>query len=156
MKYKQYPFLITAVLVLTMAFLTGCGPFIQKIAGGGIELESLKEKNPEVVSTFRTANENGKKVLVIFDAAWCGYCRKFNQITMKDREVRKTLTDFEVVNIDVDRSPEAMKVFQKASGGQKIGGVPTLMIFNSNGTHKARVTAYYKPPKFNDFLKKNS
>jgi len=127
---------------------------MQKSNSNRLDFASLDIDNPQVEKTFQTAKANNKNVLVVFDAVWCGYCRKFNTITMKDSRVEKTLADFEVVNIDVDKFPKAVKAFEKNTGG-KIEGVPTLMIFSSNGVKKERVTGFYQAGKFNRFLKKN-
>jgi len=74
---------------------------------------------------------------------------------MKDSHVKKSLVNFELVNIDADKFPKAVKAFEENAGG-KITGVPTLMIFSSDGVKKTRVTGFYKAGKFNRFLEKNS
>ena len=154
MKLIRTKFLLSTTLLLTLFLSGGCGSLIQKLRPGGLDFGSLDIDNPKVAETFETAKANNKNVLLIFDAVWCGYCRKFNQLTMKDAEVKKTLSGFEVVNIDVDKYPKAVKAFEKVAGG-KITGVPTLMIFSSNGNQTARVSGYFKAKGFNRFLKKD-
>ena len=138
-------FLLASILLATSLF-TNCQ---KKGMPGGLDYNSLKVTDAKVVQTFKTAKENNKKVLLIFDAVWCGYCRKFNQITMKDAEVKKTLADFEILNIDVDKFPEVVSAFKN------IKSVPTMMIFSPEGIQTDETGGYVKAEKFNRILKKN-
>lgn len=153
MKFIGTKYLVL-ILLIAICLFSSCNVLSQRLNPSGIDFSSLDIDYPQIEKTFQAAKANDKNVLVIFDAVWCGYCRKFNTITMKDSEVKKSLVNFEVVNIDVDKYPKAVKAFEKNAGG-KIEGVPTLMIFSSDGVKKTRVTGFYKAQKFNNFLRKN-
>ena len=119
---------------------------------GGVDFNSLNVQDTKVLKTFETAEANGKNVLLIFDAVWCGYCRKFNQITMKDTEVKKTLAGFEVINVDVDKYPKVLSAFTNG----KSTGIPAIMMFSPEGIQTEKLVGYIKAPAFNKILKKNT
>lgn len=122
---------------------------------GGIDYNSLEVKDTRVVETFKNARENNKNVLVIFDAAWCGVCRKFNQETMKDAEARRTLADYVVINIDVDKFPEPTKAFGRRGGKTRIESVPTVMIFSPEGIQADEFVGFRNGKRFNKILKRS-
>lgn len=122
---------------------------------GGVNFNSLNLNETKVVETFKTAKQNGKNVLVIFDATWCGVCREFNQKTMKDSQVVKSLKDYEVVNVDVDKFPEIAKAFGRRAGKSRIDGVPTVMIFSSEGLQLDEFVGAYDGSGFDRILKRN-
>lgn len=155
MRKKRTKQILHTILLFTIIFSVSCKTLLQKRMPNGIDFSSLKVQDTKVLKTFETAKANNKKVLLIFDAVWCGYCRKFNQQTMKDLEVRKTLADFETLNIDVDKYPKVVKAFESGSVYKKIKGVPTIMIFSSDGIQTDEITGYYKAKKFNKVLKRN-
>ncbi|NNE99984.1 MAG: thioredoxin family protein, partial [Pyrinomonadaceae bacterium] len=122
---------------------------------GGVDYNALDVKDAKVVQTFKAARENDRNVLVIFDAVWCGVCRKFNGQTMKDPQVRKTLAEYEVINIDVDKFPEPTNAFGKRRNLSRIESVPTIMIFSSEGIQTDEFTGFYNGKRFNRILKRN-
>ena len=98
-------FLLASLLLAGFSF-TGCKKAVMK---GGVDFNSISVQESKVIKTFETAKQNDKNVLVFFDAAWCGSCRKLNQFTMKDAKIRKTLADYELINVDVDKFPDVPK-----------------------------------------------
>ncbi len=143
-----------ATLLLTFAILfANCES--QKMMPGGLDFNSLDVKNPEIVKTFEAAKEKNKNVLLVFDAVWCGYCRLFNQKTMKDAEVQKTLAGFEVLNIDIDKFPDAARAFKSGSAEHGGEGIPAILIFSAEGFQTDEVLGYYEAEEFNEILKRN-
>ncbi len=140
-------------LLFLAALIRGCQS--QRVMPGGVDYNSLEVKDANVVQTFKAAKENNKNVLVIFDAAWCGVCRKFNQETMKDPQVRKTLTSYEVINIDVDKFPAPTDAFGKRGDRSRIEAVPTVMIFSSEGIQADEFVGFRNPKRFNKILKRS-
>jgi thiol:disulfide interchange protein len=122
----------------------------------GVNFNELKLTETKVVETFKNAKVKGKNVLVIFDAVWCSVCEEFNQKTMTDPQVVKTLKeDYEVINIDVDTFPEVTKVFGRRAGKSKIEGVPTVMIFSPEGLQQEEFAGSYDGKAFEQILKRN-
>ncbi len=121
----------------------------------GVNYNSLDVKDAKVIQTFKSAKENGKNVVVIFDAVWCGVCCKFNQQTMKDPEVLKTLADFEVINVDAEKFPEVAKKLGRRAGKTRIRSVPTVMIFSSDGIQADEFIGFYDGKRFNEVLKRS-
>ncbi len=154
MKLFRTKYLLHIALLLTIISSASCKTLLQKGMPNGIDYNSLDIENTQVVKTFETAKKNDKNVLLIFDAAWCGSCRKLNQITMKDARVRKTLADYEVINVDVDKLPNVLQSFRSGSA-KEINSVPTIMIFSPEGIQTDRLVGYYKAKLFNKILKRN-
>ncbi len=148
-------YFLFATLILTMILSAGCNISSRKAMPNGVDFNSLNVKQAKVIKTFETAKSNNKNVLLIFDAVWCGYCRKLNQITMKDAEVQKTLADFEIVNVDVDKYPEVLKAFENGSMSNDDKGVPLILIFSPEGVQIDEVNGYLEAKPFNKILKKN-
>lgn len=149
---RKTSFLLSLIFLAASLFI-GCQS--QKAMPGGVDYNALDVKDAKVIKTFKTAKENDKNVLVIFDAVWCGVCRKFNQETMKDSAVRKTLGDYEVINIDVDKFPGPTDAFGKRRDLSRIESVPTIMIFSPEGIQTDEFAGFYNGKKFNKVLKRN-
>ena len=143
-------FIITSLLAIL--FLFGCKIPTQNAMPGGVDFNSLNVQDEKVLKTFETAKANDKNVLLIFDAVWCGYCRKLNTITMKDAEVQKTLAGYEIINVDVDKYPKVIKKFTKQKGRT---GVPLIMLFSPEGVQIDEIGGFHRAKPFNKILKKN-
>jgi thiol:disulfide interchange protein DsbD len=122
---------------------------------GGIDYNSLNVQNSKVKKVFQTAKSNNKKVMLIFDAVWCDYCRKLNQRVLKDAEVQKTLAGFEVINVDVDKYPEVLKTFASGSKGFDGRGVPAILIFSSEGFQMDQIVGFLETKPFNKRIKRS-
>ena len=47
---------------------------------------------------------NGEKIIIDFETEWCGWCKKLNQITFKDRSVINYANDhFISIKIDAEK-----------------------------------------------------
>ena len=139
-------------LLLTIILSIGCNISSKKLMPGGVDFNSLNVQDKQVLKTFETAKANDKNVLLIFDAVWCGYCRKLNTITMKDAEVQKTLAGYEVINVDVDKYPKVLKKFTKEKGRT---GIPLIMLFSPEGVQIDEIGGFLRAKPFNKILKKN-
>ena len=128
-KMKLNHVILYSTILFTILTSAGCITATKNAMPGGVDFNSLNVQDAKVVKTFETAKANNKNVLLIFDAVWCGYCQKFNQKTMKDAEVQKTLANFEVINVDVDKYPKVLQAFTNG----KSEGVPLIMLFSPEG-----------------------
>jgi len=86
------------------------------------------------------AGKEGKKVIIVFHASWCGWCRKF-EASIADPSCKDFFdNNFVVRYLDIleraDKkdleNPDAIAVYNK-NGGQG-GGIPFFLIFDKNRT----------------------
>ena len=143
------------IAILTLLFVVLSCAKSDRPMPGGIDYNSLNVQNREVTGVFQKAKSNDKKVMLIFDAVWCGYCRMLNQRVLKDPEVKKTLAGFEVINVDVDKYPKILKTFVDASESFDGKGVPAILIFSSEGLQTDQIEGFLETEPFNRRLKQN-
>lgn len=77
---------------------------------------------------FKDEVMNGKKVLVDFNATWCGPCRMLKPILeefSKDSKVK-------IVSVDIDQNENLAKEYQVYS-------IPCLVLFENNSEVKRNV-----------------
>jgi thiol-disulfide isomerase/thioredoxin len=89
---------------------------------------------------YNQASKEGKSIMIVFHASWCGWCRKFeasvNDPSCKDffdkHFIIKYLDILERGDKKILETPEAIEVYNKY-GGQG-GGIPFFLIFDKNKT----------------------
>jgi thiol-disulfide isomerase/thioredoxin len=86
----------------------------------------------------KTAAKEGKSILIIFHASWCGWCKKF-EASINDPACKEFFNkNFVIKYLDIlergDKksleNPEAIDMYNKF--GDKDGGVPFFLIFDKN------------------------
>ncbi|MBQ8646046.1 MAG: thioredoxin family protein [Bacteroidales bacterium] len=97
--------------------------------------------------------EEGKPVMVMLTASWCGPCKIAKEKVLTDNAVQQELVRFENVIIDID-SKEGKKFLSsldKSAGYE--GGIPFFMLLDSDHNVVASVTGLLKVGRFVEFLK---
>jgi FKBP-type peptidyl-prolyl cis-trans isomerase 2 len=103
---------------------------------GGVEFGTSLEKGMVL------ANESGRPLFVYLHAAWCQWCRKFENDVLNNVEVIKILSgDFINIAIDVDSQ-------SKTAIDLGLFGTPTMVFFDSDGVEKKRVRGYIDKDAF--------
>jgi thioredoxin-related protein len=99
---------------------------------------------------MQQATQEGKYVLLYFQADWCSYCTMMEQTTYKDSEVLRELRDH-FISIKVDTESEASVTWEDQSFTEKefsaymeVGGLPTLLFLSP----ESEVIGHY--PSFAD------
>ena len=89
---------------------------------------------------YKLASKEGKSVMIVFHASWCGWCKKF-EASVKDPSCKDFFEKHFIIRyLDIlergDKktieNPEAIEVYNKY-GGQD-GGIPFFLIFDKNRT----------------------
>lgn len=97
--------------------------------------------------------EEGKPVMVMLTASWCGPCKIAKEKVLTDNAVQQELARFENVIIDID-SKEGKKFvssLDKSAGYE--GGIPFFMLLDSDHNVVASKTGLLKVGSFVEFLK---
>lgn len=92
--------------------------------------------------------ENGRKrqfdrpLVIDFAAEWCIPCRRMDQTTYVDPEVVQEARRFHMVRVDVTRDDPATA---QVVGEFGVLGVPTVIVFSSEGQEHRRAVGYVGP-----------
>ncbi len=139
----SYRYVFTLFLALAGVF--GTGSAAQRITDPWFEGS---------FSEFREdSQKNGKPYVVEIMASWCGYCRKFEKLTMKDPSVLDYMEEqgIRILSIDGEKG-EGLQLARK----NNVKGFPTILFFDSSGDLVKRVDGYLPPRGFLSSLKEFS
>lgn len=80
--------------------------------------------------------EQGRPMLILFTADWCGYCQKMRRNTLENEVVaRRVKEGFVPVLVDVDEAPDLAKRL-------RIAGLPTVLIVSPDRKVTHRIAGY--------------
>ena len=102
----------------------------------------------ELAAALAQSKKQDRKLLIDFDATWCGPCKTMDEWIWTDAEVAGLLTrGFVGVKIDGDLHKDLADKF-------KVAGYPTMIVLNPNGTESHRFTGYLNSADATAFLKR--
>ncbi len=90
---------------------------------------------------LKAGKEEGKPLMVDFEASWCGWCKKLDEITYKDTQVITLSKKFIPVKVDCDTD----RVTPQKYG---IRGLPTIIFMDSAGQILHQIIGYRGPEDF--------
>jgi thiol:disulfide interchange protein DsbD len=102
------------------------------------------------------AKAEKRPLLVDFTADWCIACGKLARLTFADPRVRKRAGQFVGLKIDLsvsDKLPDAEQERLEARGEQikqryKVVGLPTVLVYDSQGKERLRLTDFVDADEF--------
>lgn len=98
---------------------------------------------------YQNALSNNEKIIIDFYADWCIPCKELDAITFSDEKVIKSAEKFKAFKVDMTKTmSDETEILRKKF---EIRGMPTVLIFDSNGSEVERITGFVNA---NEFLKK--
>ncbi len=102
---------------------------------------------PDFLKALQAAEFTGKRILLDFEATWCGPCHTMDEWIWTDAEVAARINAAYIgVKIDVDLEKALVKRFDTK-------GYPTMIILNADGTELRRVVEYQSSKMMLEFLR---
>lgn len=98
-------------------------------------------------AVLKAAKENGKPVILVFSAAWCGPCQKMKKEVYPSNEVQPLQDKFNWAYLDIDDEANG-----KLAEGFKVETIPHLFFLDSAGKTTLDQLKDVTAPK--DFVKK--
>lgn len=92
------------------------------------------------------AEIDGRGVIIDFYADWCIPCKELDAMTFSDPKVIELSKEFETYKADMTESLSAE--VEALRENYNIIGVPTVLILNSNGEEKERITGFVNAEEF--------
>lgn len=81
------------------------------------------------------ATKEHQRVLVVFGANWCVWCRKLDAFFRDHAEVRRELLyEYQVVKVDLGKGDKNTDLIEELGAGVKEGGLPYLTVLAADGS----------------------
>lgn len=130
MEYYKKMLIVLVIVVLGVLILFTITNFqknTQKQQGQTSNSGINIQWNTDLNAAFGLAQKSNKLVFADFYADWCGYCKKLDEDTFVNPNVKqKFAQSYVLVKINVDQNPELASEYQ-------VYGLPTLIIMDSKG-----------------------
>jgi thioredoxin-related protein len=114
---------------------------------------NFAEASPKAIKWYTytdglaAATQQNKKILIIFSANWCGFCKKMNKETFANKAVMDYI-DENIIPVKVDAEAEKKLVSQYA-----ISALPSHVFLSETGNSLGTLTGFIEATKFLSVLK---
>jgi thiol:disulfide interchange protein DsbD len=99
-----------------------------------------------VQAAAATAKSEERPMLVDFTATWCGACKELDKLTFADPAVSREAGRF--VAVKVDATDDEDPVVAQTMESLKVVGLPTVLLFDSQGKEVRRFTDFVDAKNF--------
>ena len=104
------------------------------------------EHSEELAST--KAKTEKRPLLVDFTADWCGACKELAKHTFADPRVMEKAVAAKYIAVKVDATNDEDPQVDVVKGKYKVVGLPTVVIYDSNGQERKRFNEFVGPEPF--------
>jgi len=144
---RRVAFQLVRILSIVL-MLTGASAAIVSATARPVELNWIMNNEQEALDIHR---EGKKPMLIDFTANWCEACGDIDRKTFTNENVKKELARFVLLRMDLS---EITEKDDKTRKKYRVGGLPTLLIYDSEGKESSRITDFIGPEKFIQVIKK--
>ncbi len=125
--------MVSVLTILGMVGLAGCVPGKGSCDRGLYDEQAVAREDIE--KAVERAHKEEKRILLIFGANWCPWCRAFHQLLEMDVKIKEVVeTYYEVVFIDVGRKDKNMDVNERYGNPLQFG-LPVIVILDKKGEY---------------------
>lgn len=124
------------------AFITTAAAFTLVTALAAPE-RSLAWLHVPFAQARERAKAEGRPLLVDFTAAWCNACKELDVVTFAHQSVSSEAGRF--VAVKVDATDDEDPIVQETMTSLRVVGLPTVVVFDSNGREVERFTDFVQP-----------
>lgn len=97
-------------------------------------------------TAVKQQRDTGRPLLIYVTADYCGYCRKMERETWSDAKVSQRIQETVVaLKIDAKKNPDLVKRLE-------VEGLPTTLLFDSEGNLIQRISGYSRAAKVMELL----
>jgi thiol:disulfide interchange protein DsbD len=94
------------------------------------------------------AQAEKRPMLIDFTATWCGACQELAKDTFADPRVQRRALEAKFVAVKVDATNDEDPQVDKIKDKYKVKGLPTVVLYDSNGKEAKRFTEFVGPEPF--------
>lgn len=132
---------VVAASVGSLFFIAGATKPTGTLAWQALTLEEGAEK----------ARAERRPLLLDFTASWCFACKELDRFTFSDPRVAQEMGRF--VAVKVDLSDDAGPVAEKSRAVHRVVGLPTVLLFGSDGREAVRCNDFVPAADFLEFAR---
>jgi uncharacterized protein YyaL (SSP411 family) len=97
---------------------------------------------PDIFTAHKAALQDGKPMLLVFGAEWCGYCKKLEQTTLAHPELSKYINEnFVPVHLDLDRDSRVAEIL-------KVEALPCTVVISPQADLLDQFVGYLEAPGY--------
>ncbi len=122
------------------------------IAGWMTPDRTLEWKTMSLADARTHASKSGQPLLVDFTASWCGACKELEKHTFAAPDVAREAGRFLAVRVDASNDEDP--AVQSAMESVGVRGLPTVIVFDSQGKEAVRYTDFVPPERFVEAITK--
>jgi thioredoxin-like negative regulator of GroEL len=96
----------------------------------------------DLQSARRQALAEGKPILIVFGAEWCGYCKKLERQTLNTPQMAEYINqNFVAVHLDLDKEKKVGDILD-------VRALPCSIILSPNAELLGRINGYHTPAPY--------
>ncbi len=101
---------------------------------------------PNLKAAHDVAAKDGKPILIVYGADWCGFCKKLERETLADQDLVKYINErYVAVHLDLDRDKRVAEILEVSS-------LPCTVVLSPDADLLDKFIGYKEAPEFQQRL----
>jgi thiol:disulfide interchange protein DsbD len=122
------------------------------VVGASKPTRSLAWESIPLAEAQAKAKTQQRPLLVDFTASWCGACKELEKHTFSEPDVAAEAGRFVAVRVDATDNDDP--VVSETMEKHEVRGLPTVLVYDSNGQEAVRCTDFVPPQPFLEVIKR--